>query len=155
MDKVRKVHYSNNVQKIRTSQLWRIRNWSLDRKPSLSRAMILEVGLKSLIQSRPNSSYSHMMWCRCLVILYPPKTIRGWISLFPRMEYTGHWRRLVKNRGGWGKTPMRGKMPMDNISQVSNAWSLLCVTLASASFVNTNYSLKVDFVSIYKLQRKF
>jgi len=57
--------------------------------------------------------------------------------------------------GAWGKTPMRGKMPMDNISQISNSWSLLCVTLASASFVNTSYSLKVDFVSIYKLQRKF
>jgi len=56
---------------------------------------------------------------------------------------------------GWGKTPMRGKMPMDNILQVSNSFTLVCVTLASASFVNRNYSLKVNFVSIYKLMRKF
>ena len=58
-------------------------------------------------------------------------------------------------RGGWGKTPMRGKMPMDNISQVSYYWSLFCVTLASAFFVDTSYSLTVDFVSIYKLHQKF
>ena len=60
---------------------------------------------------------------------------------------------LLLSRGGWGKTPMRGKMPKDNILQVSNSLTLVhvTVTLASVSFMNRSYSLKVNFVSIYKL----